>query len=375
MAVVVLIPTFQRPETLPWSLRSVLLQDTKDIDSNEELRIVVLNNDVNTKRQVEDAVNKTLNCTDKKRFKSLTIVHRDPPLLGVFNFYQGLAENTCDGDIAFLHGDDDIMLAGSLAKRYLAARQSNLAFQIVKTIGKIFFFKEDGNIYIDNKQLVSARNLSLDWRQAAKDDLVDYSLPFVSAYSYKIGPEFWACYKQAKKWADALSLEPKIRLPFLPFYMGLSAWINKQLAVIPEVLLRRGQLLQLRGLLPPRVVTEYANTGIILQTGLAVLNNEDLGPISELDELRSSFRCATAPYLFFSLFRRDGVSLPQLKYLYCLTKMRWCSKDLLFKIIFGTGSTIFKSICGINNLRNRLSGWGHRLSPVDFWILWKSKSY
>jgi len=375
MAVVVLIPTFQRPETLSWSLQSVLLQDTQGIDFKEELRIIILNNDVLTKHLVEDAVKKTLGNAIKHRFKSVTIVHRDPPLLGIFNFYHGLADNTCDGDIAFLHGDDDIMLAGSLAKRYLAARQSNLAFQIAKATGKMFFFKEDGNIYLDSKRLTRDSNLSLNWRQATKDDLVDYSLPFVSAYSYKIGPEFWACYKQARKWADALSLEPKIRLPFLPFYMGLSAWINNQLTVIPEVLIRRGQLLQSRGLLPPRVVTEYANTGIILQTGLAVLNNEDLGSIAELDELRSSVKDATAPYLFFSLFRRDGVSLSQLKYLHRLTKIRWWSKDLLFKIIIGTGSTIFKSVCGINNLRNRLSGWGHRLSPEDFWILWKSKSY
>ena len=239
---------------------------------------------------------------------------------------------------------------------------------------KCFFFKEDENIYIDSNQLANDSNLSLNWRQATKDDLVDYSLPFVSAYGYKIGPEFWACYKQAKKWADALSLEPKIRLPFLPFYMGISAWMNKQLAVIPEVLVSRGQLLQARGLFPPRFVTEYANTGIILQTGLAVLNNDDLGPVAELDNLRSSVRVATAPHLFFSLFGRDGVTLSQLKYLYRLTKTRWWSNNLLFKIIFGTGSTIFKSVCGINNLRNRLSGWGRRLSPDDFWVLWKSKS-
>ena len=140
MSVVVLIPTFQRPETLPWSLQSVLLQDTKGIDSKEELRIVVLNNDILTKDLVEEAVKKTLNSAEKNRFKSITIVHRNPPLLGIFNFYQGLAENTCDGDIAFLHGDDDIMLAGSLVKRYLVARQSNLAFNIAKTSGKMFFF-------------------------------------------------------------------------------------------------------------------------------------------------------------------------------------------------------------------------------------------
>lgn len=372
MAVVVLLPTFQRPETLPWSLQSVLLQDTSKIDSNEELRIVILNNDILTKHLVEDAVKKSLNIVGKNRFKSTTVVHRDPPLLGIFNFYQGLAENTRDGDIAFLHGDDDIMLPGSLAKRYLVARESNSAFNIAKTTGKMIFFKKDRNIYIDNKEMIIDSDISPKWRWATKGDLVDYSLPFVSAYCYKIGPEFWACYEQAKKWADAVPLEPKIRLPFLPFYMGLSAWVNKQLVVIPEVLVRRGQLLQSRGLLPPRVVTEYANTGIILQTGLAVLNNKDLGSIIELNEIRNSVRKATAAHIFFSLFRRDGVTLSQLKHLYHLTKTRWGSKELLFRIMFSTGSTIIKNVCGLNYLRNRLSGWGHRTSPEDFWLLWKT---
>jgi len=372
MAVVVLLPTFQRPETLQWSLQSVLLQDTSKIDSNEELRIVILNNDISTKKLVEDVVKKVLNIVGKGSFKSILIVHRDPPLLGVFNFYQGVAENTRDGDIAFLHGDDDIMLPGSLVKRYLVARESDSAFNIAKTTGKMFFFKKDRNIYLDSKNAIVATKISPKWRWATKDDLVDYSLPFVSAYCYKIGPEFWACYKQAMKWADALPLEPKIRFPFFPFYMGLSAGINKQLAVIPEVLVRRGQLLQTRGLLPPRAVTEYANTGIILQTGLAVLNNEELGAIIELDDLRASVRKATTEYLFFSLFKRDGVSFSQLKNLYRLTKMRWWSRELLFRIMFSTGSKIIKKVCGLTNLRNRLSGWGHRLSPEDFWAIWKA---
>lgn len=154
--------------------------------------------------------------------------------------------------------------------------------------------------------------------------------------------------------------------------MGVSAWINEQLVVIPETLVRRGQLLQSRGLLPPRVVTEYANTGIILQTGLAVLNGEKLGSIAEINGIRNSVRKAAAAHLIFSLFRRDGVSFSQLKDLYRLTKMQWWSRDLLFKIIFSSSSTIIKNVCGLNHLRNRLSGWGHRLSPEEFWILWKA---
>jgi len=370
MSLVVFIPTFQRPEALQWSLQSVLLQDTHQIDPNEELRIVILNNDISTIQLVEDAVKKSLDILGENCFNNISIVHRNPQLLGVLNFYNGISENTTEGDIAILHGDDDIMLQGSLVKRYIVAKESMSSFNISKTSGKIYLFKNDRNIYLSSKEALIGKDISPKWHWTSKDDLVDYSLPFVSAYCYKIGPEFWSCYNQAKKWADDLPLEPKIRLPFLPFYIGLSAWINKQLVVIPEELVLRGQLLQSRGIFPPRIVTEYANTGIILQTGLAVLNNEDLGSIMELDDLRASIRRFAAEYLFFSLFKRDGVSFSQLKHLYHLSKIRWWSRELLFSIMFSTPSKIIKNVCGLRHLRNRLSGWGHQLSPEDFWAIW-----
>lgn len=369
MAIVVLIPTFKRPEALHWSLKSILLQDTQKIHA-EEIRVIILNNDVDTKQSVEDSVKKTINEVGECNFKNISIVHRDPPLLGVYNFYNGLTEYTSDGDIAFLHGDDDIMLQGTLVKRYMIAKESSAAFNIVKTSGKIFFFQNDHNIYLGSDERILKNSFSTKWRWAEKDDLIDFSLPFVSAYCYKIGAEFWSCYSQAKKWAENLPLEPKIRLPFLPYYIGLSAWINKQLVVIPEEMVLRGQLFQTRGLLPPRVITEYANTGIILQTGLAVLNNEELESIKELDETRCSLRKSIIPYLFFSLFRRDGVTLYQLSELYRLTKTRWMSKKFFFNIIYYTIITIFRNILLLKHIRNRISGWGTRLESAEFWSKW-----
>ncbi len=370
MAVVVIIPTFQRPETLVWSLQSVLMQDVRAISPSEELRIVILNNDPGTKDKVEAAVRKSLVFADKHGFNRVTTIHRDPPLLGIFNLYLGLKEYTSDGDIAFLHGDDDIMISGTLVRRYQVARNSNAAFNIGKTSGKMFFFKNDPCIYVDDKEISNITATQLNWRWASKQDLTAYSLPFVSAYCYRMGPEFWSCYNQAKGWADALPLESKIRLPFLPFYIGLAAWVNKCLAVMPEEVVRRGQLLQSRGLLPPRVITEYANTGIILQTGLAVTSNEFLGAVEDLDDVRNGLKSAVSEYLFFSLYRRDGVSLGQLKALWAQTKVSLWRGNFLLRAVFCACTTIAKNIFMLNNLRNRLSGWGRRLSSENFWALW-----
>ena len=157
MAVVVLIPTFQRPETLQWSLQSVLRQETSRIDSKEELRVVILNNDTSTKHLVEDSVDSALRSAGKRGFREVLIVHRDPPVLGVINFCRGLAENTQDGDIAFIHGDDDIMLQGSLAKRWLVARESSSALNICMTKGGVFFSEKTRiSMLISEKQLMSS---------------------------------------------------------------------------------------------------------------------------------------------------------------------------------------------------------------------------
>jgi len=370
MSVVVLIPTYQRPETLKWSLKSVLLQDTTKI-IDEKLKIVILNNDTGTK-VVETAVQETIDDIGKRRFNEISIIHRDPPILGIYNFYNGIFENTSEGDIAILHGDDDIMLQGSLTKRYFIAKESNAAFNICNTSAKVYFFRNDINVYLQKKERKVNSKEMANWSQASKEDLLKYSLPFVSAYCYKIGPEFWYCYEEAKKWAEDLPLEPKIRLPFLPFYMGISAWLNKQLVVIQEDLVLRGQLLESRFFLPPRFVTEYANTGIIMQTGLAVLNNSKLGVLKELDELRIDMRKATAPYLFFSFFKRDGVTLTQLRELYSLTKTNWMSKEYILKTIIENFKSISRNILFLNNLRNRLSGWGQKTEPQKFWSEWAS---
>lgn len=369
MALVILLPTYQRPETLQWSLESVLRQNVSKI--SEKRRIVILNNDVATRSLVEKSVVTALRNVVGNEFNNVDVVQRDPPLLGVFNLYKGMEEFTRSGDIAIIHGDDDLMLQNSLAERYLIAKASPFALSITKATGGCYFFRDSKNIHINDINTLTPLSLSSEWRCASKGDLIDYCLPFVSAYTCKVGREFWSIYEQALGWAKALPLEDKIRLPFLPFYIGVSAWKNAQLIVIPKMLIKRGQFLQLHGISPPRVITEYANTGIILQTGLAVLNNEDLGTISELNDLRKDFRNATLEHLLSSLFRRDGVSLSQLAFLYRQTKINWCSKELFLPIIHKNIRSLIRKGFGLSNLRNRMSGWGEELSPGDFWHIWE----
>ena len=373
MAVVVIIPTYQRPETLFWSLKSVLLQKFSD-NKLYECRIVVLNNDLSTKLKVTEAVNKALATVGKGVFESVHLYHRNPPLSATENFYRGISEHTVNGDVAFIHGDDDIMRQGSLEKRARILDSNDVAFLLTKSSGKVYFFKNQKNIYVSSekyeKHISSEEAPVLNCRVAVKEDLLNYSIPFVSTYGYKIGDEFWNCCREAYRWADALPFERKIRHPFLPFYMGLSAWKNGQLLVCPENMVMRGQLLRSRGVLPPKVVTEYANTGIILLTGLAVLNNSHLSAFAELDDLRRAFRKNIAEYIGSAFYKRDGVSLKKLFTLINLSNLKLSSEGLVLRAVYGNGKRLFTTMLGLSNIRNRIRGWGACTNPEDFWVKW-----
>jgi hypothetical protein len=185
-----------------------------------------------------------------------------------------------------------------------------------------------------------------------------------------MGREFWARYEEALGWARALPLEDKIRLPFLPFFIGVAAWKHQQLSVIPRTLVLRGQLFESKGLFT-RVVTEYANTGIVLQTGVAVLNNDDLRRDPGLEKLRAEFRNITAGRLCTSLVRRDGVSLRQLAALYKLTRTNFFSSGLAFRKAGQNVIDIIQNVLGFKNIRRRVIGWGHELTADQFWRLWQ----
>lgn len=373
MAVVVIIPTYQRPETLFWSLKSVLLQKFAD-NKQCECRIVVLNNDLSTKHEVAKTVDRALSIIGQGVFESVQLFHRDPPLSGTENFYRGISEHTKNGDVAFIHGDDDIMYQGSLEKRARMLESHDAAFLINKSSGKVFFFKNQENIYVSSgkhERHISSENSSIpNCRLAVKEDLLNYSIPFVSAYGYKIGDEFWNCCREAYRWADALPFERKIRHPFLPFYMGLSAWKNGQLIVCPENMVMRGQLLRSRGVLPPKVVTEYANTGIIFLTGLAVLNNSDLSAFPELNDLRRAFRKNAAEYIVSAFYKRDGVSLEKLFTLIDLANLKLSSEGLVLRAVYVNSKRLFTTMLGLSNIRNRIRGWGACTNPGDFWVKW-----
>jgi hypothetical protein len=374
LSLVILIPTFKRPATLYWSLKSVLTQKFGEVNFKKSVHI--LNNDPNTKHEVNITVRNLLEELNGHQFDSVEISQGDVNLPTIKKIYSYLNAITNSNDIAIIHGDDDIMLDNTLLKRYLAALNSDSCVTISKAIGTCYFISNKNGIYIDSiLNKIGSKNNKIEYLKAKKTDLTDYSIPFFSVYNYKIGIEFWKIYNQAISWADELPFQPNIKYPFVPFFIGLSAYYNNQLSTsIPEVVIR-GQYIKKNIILPPTVITEYANTGIIMLTGLSILRNSSLINKCDYDKIRFEFEKNSNDFLLQTFFKRDGMSLRDLKILFKIAKVNISFINILKNINFTSLRNLFNNIVfDTKYIKKKFIGWGTLTNNVDFWNLLKNNA-
>jgi len=304
----------------------------------------------------------------------IQIIQGDESVVSIKRWFSNIKKFTSDEDIAIIHGDDDIMLPNSLLYRYQEAIKCNKTVFIGSALWSAYFLKSKSGIFIDGLIQPYDSPNTIKFESASGNELLKFPLPFISVYTYKINQKFWTVFDTALSWSDALPYEPKIKYPYVPFYIGLAAQYQNELAVANANLVIRGQLFQLRQLLPPLTVTEYANGGIISLCGLAVLNNETLKRNSDFDSIRNNHRELTKKYVLLSLSRRDGVSLPDLFKLYKLSKAKFRFNEFSITIILMNFRYLFDNIFFTTNLKRWFTGWGNETSFKLFWQNWEKRN-
>jgi hypothetical protein len=364
MSLLILIPTFQRLTTLYWSLDSVLKQNLpKD---NFNAKILILNNDTpDNFNYVSIVVGSVLQNNPIHNFNLVDIIQGDNAISPIKNIYGAIKENTLNGDIAIIHCDDDIMLPDTLITRFLTAQNSNFEIIVSKFLESAYFFVNDDNIYLNLKDIITLENTSLN--KAISDDLVNYSIPFLSIYTYKISESFWDIYEQSIFWSDDMPYDPKIKYPFIPFFIGLSAYNRNKLATYNVNVVIRGHLFKRNFLNFPKVVTEYVNAGIILLTGESVLRNPDLNKNSDFDNLRSDFKKTVDIFILQTLFKRGGVKYIDLGYLFKTTNRELSTKTYIENINFKSLRNLFNNIIfDTRYIKKYIFGWGVKFSKNQF---------
>jgi hypothetical protein len=364
MSLFILIPTFQRLTTLYWSLDSVLKQTLPN--NNLFSKILILNNDTSDNfSDVAMVVKSVLKNNPSHNFDLVDVKQGDNSITPIKNMYGAIKENTINGDIAIIHCDDDIMLPNTLLDRYLAAKNSDLEIIVSKFLESAYFFVNDENIYLNLKNISNSEIINLN--KAIADDLINYSIPFLSIYTYKISETFWDIYAQAIFWSDELPYEPKIKYPFIPFFIGLSAYNKNKLATYNTNVVIRGHLFKRNFFNFPNVVTEYVNAGIILLTGESVLRNLELKKNSDFDNLRFDFKKTVDSFILLTLFKRDGVKFMELLYLFKTTNRVLTLKTFIKNINSKSLRNLFNNIIfDTRYIKKYIFGWGIKFSKNNF---------
>lgn len=365
MALLILIPTFQRPTSLYWSIDSVLKQNLQKNVLNS--KIIILNNDSEkTLLEVSCIIDKVVKNNPTHTFDSIEVIQGDSNVNPIKNIFGIIKENTISNDVSIIHCDDDIMLPDTLYDRYLKTISSDFEIIISQFVESVYFFINDENIYLN----LNSKNHLIDetFNKAVTNDLINYSIPFLSVYTYKISETFWEIYDQTISWADDMPYEPKIKYPFIPFYIGLSAYNKNKLATYNRVVVIRGHLFKLNFFYFPSVVTEYVNAGIILLTGESVLRNKDLIFNKDFDQLRSDFKSTVDNFILQTLFKRGGVRFNELYYLFKTTNRRLNIKTYISNINFNSLRNLFNNVIfDTRYFKNFFIGWGIRLNRVQFY--------
>lgn len=364
MSLLILIPTFQRLTTLYWSLDSVLKQTLPN--DNLYSKILILNNDSSDNfNDVSKVVTSALKNNPSHNFDLVDIKQGDNSVTPIKNIYGAIKENTISDDIAIIHCDDDIMLPNTLLNRYLAAKTSDFEIIVSKFLESAYFFVNDENIYLNLKNISNPKIINLN--KAIADDLINYSIPFLSIYTYKTSKTFWEIYEQAIFWSDEMPYEPKIKYPFIPFFIGLSAYNKNKLATYNTDVVIRGHLFKRNFFKFPTVVTEYVNAGIILLTGESVLRNRELNKNIDFDNLRLDFKKTVDAFILQTLFKRGGVKFIELLYLFKTTNRALSLKTYILNITFKSLRNLFNNIIfDTRYIKKYIFGWGIKFSKNNF---------
>lgn len=276
----IVIPTYKRNHCLKWVLQSLIQCKTDNIQ--ESIRVLVVNNYPPAKDEIQSIVS---TFSREVRFE-WNVLSRDKTLPPIESWYSAITDNALPDEVVLLHGDDDLFYPWSLAVRFEAVTHLNADLLLAKIDSCLYFSKQATKAYhytaFPNVDSVSA-NL-LDFGQ-----IFSYTPQHLSNHCYRNTDNFrdglakamsW-CY--AQDWMDFNNRTLYITL-YLPYAIlltgGRVAGLNK------KCIIRARDAEEIR---ESKYGVPSWNHGFIHLCALGVLNNDELAPIKELDNIREQY--------------------------------------------------------------------------------------
>lgn len=353
MNVSVFIPTYRRPESLPWTLASVLLQRFDGFDAGR-LSIVVLNNDLD-RAPVERAVQRAIDAVGRGRWE-IQIVHRDPPMEPVRSWFGGIRELGAPGDAVFLIGDDDIVLPDALVARCRILEESGADILMNPPYRGTLWFEEGDRAYLAEDAPPLTRCRAGAWSIVGPTELAPKLSAFLGDQTFRLTEGFWDAFDRSMAIMNAVPVQGNQQLANVPYLLPIVASIHGRVAACDVVACIRG--MRVRDAVGARFAMTHWQPGLLYAITLEWLERGELGSRADLEpyraETRSEFARWFVPTLSDPKARRDLARLGR-------ASLREFDRSHGRNLLLGAGM-VAKALTGTQHIRHRLQGWGVPLS-------------
>lgn len=293
----VIIPTYKRLDQLKWTLTSLIKNKTDKIDDN--LRVLILNNSLNHRSNVEDIVNtvKLSNKSDSLKWEWLT-VHRPITLDPVDNWYDGLLDYALENEIVFFLGDDDLLISDSLEIRYNLISKNDGDFLFSKFRAGVFYIDPDHAIYFNNKAATSTKFLSI----LNFHNLLNYQPIFLTNHCFKYTKELKDSICKVRMWKNEYPeyLSRDIDL-FVPLFLPL-VLISEKFKILGLDYYTSYRGVDFKEIRRSRYSVRSWNPGYISFLAYNVIKDNLLSDIENYKAISTSLLSCYSDYYFTYLF-------------------------------------------------------------------------
>lgn len=351
MKVTVCLPTYRRAGALVWSLGSVLAQRFDGLALEAPPRLVVLNNDRErgpVDRAVEAAVREV-----GERGWELRVVHRDPPMDPALNWYGGIREHAHEGGVAFLHGDDDLVVRGGLLVRARAFAALDADVLVSQPVERHLAFEgaDASRAWLDGEgPLAPAADVAP--APVAMRGLHRYGFAFIGNVAYRNTPRLWAMHDEVVARLRRLPVGGAQQLAMLPYFLTVEACRRGAAASLDARCELRGH--NIDEIVGVRFGHSNWQPGVLYAITVALLEGGDFGGPDEVAEMLRQNRAELARWYLPTMYARG--SRAQMEALGMGTLWQFGPRDAA--PLARGAALVAKGLLGVQNLSRRLRGWG-----------------
>lgn len=352
----IIIPAYKKIKELSYTLLSLL--QCQRPNTKDPLRIAIVNNYPPHRDLIEQEVEKIRKHQDSIHWE-WEIVHRSKTLVPTENFFNAVKELAHENEIFLVHGDDDLFLPWSIVSRVEAIEQTRSDLILSRTAHSLWYLEKDDMVYFGGQMPKYSREIkpkNLQW-----DEINGWGPVFMGNVCYRYSKSFKEGLEKSYEWFNEQHwIDFNTRSSMIFYYIPFAVkFVGGRISGIDQVCVVRGNRLADKVHEPYEAVV---NPGFISLCAYGILNNKDLGTITELDNTRSFVSKYIAEWLITFYF--DRRIPPQMRKE--TFRQIPLSRDFnIFPSIFSGIKKLLKEIFKLKLLKTRIKAFNSQLTVFE----------